>query len=188
MITDIQLAICKQCKLQSWEFTKGTVCSLTEDYPTFNSSCDTFEFDEEKSKKYTLAVENRKQNELEDKTFGLSTFGIKSQTTAGLIVTFIGVFLTLFTVTFMGIMSIWTLAIIVTGLIFVARGVKEKASINAGVITAVMGVFLTLSTVTFMGIISIWTLAIIVTGVVFLVQGIRSKASASDNDFLDSQL
>ncbi len=188
MITDEQLALCKQCKLQSWEFTKGTICSLTNDYPTFHNACETFELDAEKAEKYKRTVETRKQNELEDKTFGLNSFGIKSQTIAGLIVAFIGVLLTSFTVIFMGMISLWTIGVIATGIVFVARGTKEIPSLIGGIMVLVFGVALTVITIFFLGLITIWSLALVLIGIIFIIMGIRGNSVRDKDDTLDAQL
>lgn len=39
-----QLKFCKSCKHQKRDFNRGIVCSLTDDYPTFEGSCSSYVF------------------------------------------------------------------------------------------------------------------------------------------------
>jgi len=75
---------------------------------------------------------NKKQTELDDKTLGLSAIGIKSQLTVGILVTIAGVVLTLSTIYYMDLISLWTLGVIGVGTVLIFRGNKEMPPKSEG--------------------------------------------------------
>lgn len=71
-----QLKYCKVCNHKKHDFQKGIICSLTDDYPSFEAVCDKFE----KNKEFEEVEIKRSQDNLQIQS-GLQIVGIKKLST-----------------------------------------------------------------------------------------------------------
>ncbi len=81
------VAICQTCTNRGFDITKGVICRLTDEHAAFEGNeCPNYALDEVARDKKAIADQLKKADEERQSTFGLSNFGIKSQTVAGLII------------------------------------------------------------------------------------------------------
>ncbi len=81
-----QLEYCRTCQLRKFSNQKGIICSLTDEKADFIYECADYKRDEIAYKDWEREKEQRKKDELADKTVGLSVIGLKNSFQAGLLI------------------------------------------------------------------------------------------------------
>lgn len=71
-----QLKYCKVCNHKKHDFQKGIICSLTDDYPAFETTCDKFD----RNQDFFKIEKQRSQDKIEIQT-GVQIKGIKGLST-----------------------------------------------------------------------------------------------------------
>lgn len=135
MNTPDQLAYCEQCKNYAFSSQKGIVCGLTDDKPAFIGTCDSFEIDEERSRKYlkdqALKEEARKEAEQYEQTNGMSQMGVKRGSVAGVILMVLAVLWFFGGIIYLNRIFFYPPILFIVGLVAMIKGIiKERETKN----------------------------------------------------------
>tara|TARA_R110002072_G_scaffold273058_1_gene433323 strand:- start:4085 stop:4510 length:426 start_codon:yes stop_codon:yes gene_type:complete len=121
-----QVEFCEKCLNRDYSPKKGIICKLTGNQATFTDSCENYSKDEKAAILVERAVKSKEAAETHESTFGLSAIGIKNGVVAGGVITGLGIGSIIFTITMLGFISLWSILIILAGIIAMVKG----ASIN----------------------------------------------------------
>ncbi len=86
MTREDRLKYCSKCMKRKLDLEKGLVCNLTGEWADFNVSCNDFEEDSAYIEREKYRRLERLEKRLEANTYGLSKYGIRDGTVAGLII------------------------------------------------------------------------------------------------------
>ena len=116
---------CSVCTKRKFDMKKGQICSLTNEYPEFDSECQERDIDENLLEKQVRFKEQKEKDLIEAKTFGLSKFGIKNQFASGVIVAGGGLTWLIVGLS-QDIIFFYPIILIVIGIVLIIKSISDK--------------------------------------------------------------
>lgn len=123
-----QLSFCEICRNKTFSSKKGIICQLTNDVASFDHTCPEFDEDPTLKRKSELSDEARRIEKTRESTFGLSSFGIKSGTIAGIVYILLGIASIVLTIFVLDFISLWSIVLLIIGIVLI---VKSAISMGA---------------------------------------------------------
>ncbi|MFT5858812.1 MAG: hypothetical protein ACI865_000905 [Flavobacteriaceae bacterium] len=130
MIRDHQIEFCERCKNKAFSPKSGIICALTNEQAKFSGTCKDFVEDAKLTERVELSKKAKAETALIERTYGLSSLGVKNGVSAGIIWITIGFVSTGVVIYLFQVISFWTVLIIVFGIVITAISAKASAAEN----------------------------------------------------------
>ncbi len=121
-----KLEYCLTCTKRRVTFKEGTICSLTNKKPEFETSCPFYEMDEQAYHERVEQMKLREARDLAEATGGLSEYGIKDPKIAGFVLIGISLAGSLFLFVVAQRVSLFLCVMFVVGLLVLAGIIRPK--------------------------------------------------------------
>ena len=121
-----QLSFCKKCQKRLFTTQKGIVCSITNEYATFDDLCKDYVEDpiaKEEIEKKKLLLKNQ---EIEEESLGLSFLGVKNGIIAGQIAIFGAILWFILGIIYLNRIFFYPFILIIIGGIAWSKGIKRR--------------------------------------------------------------
>lgn len=123
-----QLTFCEICRNKTFSSKKGIICQLTNEVAAFDHTCPEFDEDPTMKRKSELSNEAKRIEEIRESTFGLSSFGIKNGTIAGVVYIILGVTSIVLTMVLLEVITLWSFVLVTIGIVLIVKSAMAKGN------------------------------------------------------------